>query len=113
MTRDYDWPAFLKALAPVVESKEMKPGTFECRFLAFCPHPLTVHVPEARTLVVAMPGQSLLRCDSSAERWGTAWKRVERAGYVVLLDNRTGRWTRSLADQKDVAPGVAVLGNPG
>jgi hypothetical protein len=112
MTRDYDWPELLKALAPVVETKEVKPGTFECRCPAFGPHPFTVQTPDARTLVLAVPGQPVVRTDSNAERWGAAMKRVERAGYVVLLDNRTGRWTDSLAENKEAAPIAAVLNKP-
>jgi len=111
-TRDYDWPAFLKGLSPVVESKEIKPGTFECRCLAFGPHPLTVHAPDARTLVASVPGRPVVRTDTNAERWGAAWKQVERAGYVVLFDNRAGRWTRSMAENKELAPAVATLGTP-
>jgi beta-lactamase regulating signal transducer with metallopeptidase domain len=112
MTRDYDWPEFFKALAPVVETKNVKPGSLECFSPAFGPKPFTVHTPDARTLVVAVPGQPVVRTDSNAERWGAAWKHVERAGYVVLLDNRSGRWTRSMAEIEDLAPAVAVLGTP-
>jgi beta-lactamase regulating signal transducer with metallopeptidase domain len=112
MTRDYDWPDFLKSLAPVVDTKELKPGTFECRCPAFGPQPFTVHTPDARTLVLAVPGQPVVKTDSTVERWGAAGKGVERAGYVVLLDNRTGRWTSSLAEEKDFVPVVSVLDSP-
>lgn len=112
MTRDYNWPELFKALAPAVEVKEIKSGTFECRCLAFGPHPMTVYTPDARTLVLALPGRAVSRTDSSSEHWGAAWKRVERAGYVVLIDNRAGLWTRSLAEDKQAAPAVAALGEP-
>jgi beta-lactamase regulating signal transducer with metallopeptidase domain len=112
MTRDYNWPEFLKALAPVVETKEIKPGTFECFCPAFGPQPFTVHTPDARTVVLAVPGQPVVRTDTTAERWDGAWRHVARAGYVVLLDNRSGRWTRSMADEKDLAPAIAALGTP-
>ena len=61
MTRDYDWPEFLKALAPVVETKAVRPGTFECVCPEFGPHPFTVLTPDARTLVLAVPGQPVVR----------------------------------------------------
>jgi hypothetical protein len=73
---------------------------------------MTLHTPDARTLVATMPGQPLVQCDSTSKRWGAAWKQVERAGYIVLFDNRAGRWTRSMADNKALAPAAAVLGTP-
>jgi beta-lactamase regulating signal transducer with metallopeptidase domain len=114
MTRDYDWPAVFKSLAPVVQLTELKPGTFECRCPAFAPHPLTVHTPDRRTLFLGLaPGQALPQKIDNSARWGQAGKRVERAGFAIVMDNRTGRWTDALSKDNAVpAELVAALGRP-
>jgi beta-lactamase regulating signal transducer with metallopeptidase domain len=113
MNRDFDWPATLKALAPLVKVTEVKPGVFECRASVLGPQTMTLHVTDRRTLVFSLfPGGTVDRHDESAARWGAAWKQVERAGFAFVYDNRDGRWTDSLADDADLAPFLAALGRP-
>ena len=94
-----------------MQATEIKPGTFECRCPAFAPHPLTVHTPDRRTLFLGLvPGQPLPPKGGNTARWGAAWKRVERAAYAMIVDNRAGRWTDPWA--KEGAEIIAALGKP-
>ncbi len=114
MTRDFDWPAVLKSLAPLAQVTEVKPGVFECRAAAFGPQTLILHAIDRRTLVFSLlPGGAVNRHDENAARWGAAWRAVERAGFVQVFDNRDGRWTDdSLANDADLAPFLAAIGRP-
>jgi hypothetical protein len=113
MNRDFDWAAALKALAPQVQVTEVKPGVFECRGAAIAPYAVTFHVTDRRTIVVPMePGSAVNRHDTNADRWGAAWKQVERTGLALVFDNRHGHWTTSLADDADIASLLAALGRP-
>jgi beta-lactamase regulating signal transducer with metallopeptidase domain len=113
MTRDHDWPAALRALAPVVSVTEVRPGTFECRTDNTGPIPWTVHVLDRRTLVCSLfPGGTVNRNAAGAARWGAAWKQVEQAGLAIVYDNRDGRWTEALTRSPEFAPFATALGRP-
>lgn len=114
MNRDFDWPGTLKALAPLATVKEVKPGVFECRGEAFGPQTLTVHVIDRRTLAFSLTesGPVSPRRHPVADRWGPAWKAVERSVAVQVLDNSDGRWTESMAADPVAAKVLGVLGRP-
>jgi beta-lactamase regulating signal transducer with metallopeptidase domain len=112
VTPGFDWPAKLKALPPAMGLKEVTPGVYEIRATKLGPNPLTLHVPDPRTLVFNLPGQTAAGPGDPAARWGAAGKHVERAGFAVLLDNRRGQWTESVTSDPAAAALKAVLGKP-
>jgi beta-lactamase regulating signal transducer with metallopeptidase domain len=112
MTPGFDWRAKLKALPPALGVKEVKPSVYECRVAALGPQTVTLSVPDPRTLVFSVPGQTAVGPGESAARWRAAGKHVERAGLAVLLDNRKGQWTESVTNDPAAAAVVAVLGKP-
>jgi BlaR1 peptidase M56 len=110
MMPGFDWPAKLKSLPPALGVKEVKPGVYELRVPNLGPNPQTLHVPDARTLVLTESGQAPSSPDDSAARWGATGRHVQRAGLAVLLDNRRGLWTGSMSS--DPAALAAAIGKP-
>jgi beta-lactamase regulating signal transducer with metallopeptidase domain len=113
MTRDFDWPATLKATSPLATVTEIKPGVFECRCPLFGPQPATARVVDRRTLALTLPsGQVPGRSEDNGARWGAALKTVEGAWFVQVYDNAGGRWTESLTKDSKLAARLGGLGRP-
>ena len=109
MNRDFDWPATLKALAPLATVTEVKPGEFECRHPMFGSNPLTARVVDRRTVAFSVPsGEKAGRDANNAKRWGAAWKEVEGAAIAQVHDNTDGSWT----DESDLTTQWGVLHRP-
>jgi hypothetical protein len=112
MAPGFDWRAKLKTLPPTLPCAEVEPGVFECRSGLFGPIPTKVTLPDPRTLVFTVLDHSPAARAENVARWGAAGRAVERTGMALLLDNRSGRWTAALKDDKVASQVATILGTP-
>jgi hypothetical protein len=113
MNRDYDWPALIRTLGQRFPIQDLGDGVYKTRWAGFSADQ-AIKVIDRRTLVFTWDEKkkSPAAAEPTAVQWGPAWKNTERASVAVALDNRKGRWTKSLEGKPEFAIMLVALGHP-